>query len=128
MEGSWATALALQTLDLSNNELSGPLPDAWGAPNGFRSLQRLQVPPAFTGAPCSARHGNDGCPRGAVWVSVRGPAPNIVSMLWDSAEAANCTRQRTTFKDASNAVSTGRAASARPKSAPWHCIVHLGLS
>ena len=58
MEGSWATALALQTLDLSNNELSGPLPDAWGAPNGFRSLQRLQVPPMFTGAPCSARHGN----------------------------------------------------------------------
>lgn len=47
MEGSWATALALQTLDLSNNELSGPLPDAWGAPNGFRSLQRLQVPPTF---------------------------------------------------------------------------------
>lgn len=44
MEGSWATALALQTLDLSDNELSGPLPDAWGAPNGFRSLQRLQVP------------------------------------------------------------------------------------
>ncbi len=46
MEGSWATALALQTLDLSDNELSGPLPDAWGAPNGFRSLQRLQVRPA----------------------------------------------------------------------------------
>ncbi len=61
MEGSWATALALQTLDLSDNELSGPLPDAWGAPNGFRSLQRLQVRPVGSGparpqpaAPCTA--------------------------------------------------------------------------
>ena len=53
---------------------------------------------------------------------------HIGSMLWDSAEPAKCTRQRTTFKDASNAGITGRAASARPKAAPWHCIAQLGLS